>query len=115
MDWEFGTVLWSMLVFFFWFTAIWMFLVVFADIIRRDLSGWAKAGWIVLIVVLPFIGIVIYIVARPRGTADDFYPMTTGSRAQRSPAEEIGRAGSLYDQGKITTDEFEQIKARALA
>ena len=55
-----------MFVFFFWFMLIWMFIMVFADIFRRkDLSGAAKAGWIVLIVILPLFGILIYLIARP--------------------------------------------------
>jgi hypothetical protein len=61
-----GDLLWSMLVFFFWFMAIWVFIAVFADIFARpDLSGWAKAGWILLIFVLPFLGALIYVIARP--------------------------------------------------
>src|SRR5436190_1539754 len=60
----------SMIVFFFWFMAIWIFIAVFADIFRRnDIHGLAKAGWIVLIFVVPFIGALIYIIARPRTLA----------------------------------------------
>ena len=59
-DWNLGTVLWAMLVFFFWFIFIWMFIGVFADIFRRnDIGGGAKAGWIILIVLVPFLGILI--------------------------------------------------------
>jgi hypothetical protein len=55
-----GEVLWAMLVFFFWFMAIWIFINVFGDIFRReDVSGWGKAGWIFLIFVLPFLGVLI--------------------------------------------------------
>ena len=65
-DYDFGDFLWTMLVFFFWFMLIWMFIMVFADIFhRRDLSGGAKAGWILLIFILPLIGILIYLIARP--------------------------------------------------
>jgi len=71
MEWTFGNLLWSMLAFFFWFAFLWMFIAVFADIMRRDLSGWAKAGWISLIVVLPFLGTLIYLIATPRMTAED--------------------------------------------
>ena len=61
-----GDLLWSMLVFFFWFMAIWIFITIFADIFRRgDLSGGAKAGWILLIFILPFFGALIYIAMRP--------------------------------------------------
>ena len=65
-NWTFGDVLWSMVVFFFWFMFIWMFIAIFSDIFRRDLSGWSKAGWIILIVVLPFLGILIYLIVRPK-------------------------------------------------
>jgi hypothetical protein len=69
-DWNLGDVFWTMLVFFFWFMAIWIFITIFADIFRRqDLSGGAKAGWIFLIFILPFLGALIYIVARPQMTA----------------------------------------------
>ena len=71
-EWTFGSVLWAMVVFFFWFMLIWMFIGVFADIFRRnDLSGWAKAGWIFLICVMPFLGILIYMIARPKMTEQD--------------------------------------------
>ncbi len=66
-----GDILWGMLVFFFWFMAIWIFITVFADIFRRnDLSGWAKAGWIFLIFILPLFGILIYVIARPAMTSE---------------------------------------------
>jgi hypothetical protein len=65
-DFDFGDYFWTMFAFFFWFMLIWMFIMVFADILRRkDLSGGGKAGWIVLIFILPLFGIVIYLIARP--------------------------------------------------
>ena len=64
--WTFGDLLWAMLVFFFWFMAIWIFITVFADIFRRrDIGGGAQAGWILLIFILPFFGALIYIAMRP--------------------------------------------------
>ncbi len=119
-DWTFGTVLWSSLVFFFWFTFIWMFIMVFADILRRhDLSGWGKAGWIVLIAILPFIGILFYFIARPSGTAwgrqpMDAYDTGTQSEAGSSAASEIAKAADLRDRGAISEAEYEEIKRRAL-
>ena len=66
-DFDFGDYFWTMFAFFFWFMLIWMFIAVFADIIRRkDLSGGGKAGWILLIFILPLFGILIYLIARPR-------------------------------------------------
>jgi uncharacterized membrane protein len=71
-DYDFGDFLWTTLAFFFWFMLIWMFIAVFADIFRRrDLSGGAKAGWILLIFILPLFGILIYVIARPSVTDQD--------------------------------------------
>ena len=65
-DWNFGSVFWAMCIFFFWVMIIWVFIAVFADIFRRhDIHGGAKAGWIILIFIVPFIGALIYIIARP--------------------------------------------------
>ena len=67
-----GEWLWAMFVFFLWFQVIFIFIRVFADIFhRRDLSGAAKAGWIFLLVVLPFLGALIYLIARPKMTEQD--------------------------------------------
>jgi hypothetical protein len=71
VEWRFGDVIWAMIVFYFWFMFIWAFIRVFGDVFSRsDLSGGAKAGWVLLIIVLPFVGILIYLIARPRMTED---------------------------------------------
>jgi hypothetical protein len=119
MEWTFGTFLWSMLVFFFWFAVIWMFIGVFADIFRRDMSGWAKAGWIFLIIVLPFLGVLIYVIARPR-TADltgevGLWGPTPRRIPEYTPTEEIAKAAQLRDQGRISADEYEYLKQQALS
>jgi phospholipase D-like protein len=65
-DFTLGDVMLSMLAFFFAVIAIWLFITVFADIFTRpDISGWAKAGWVLLIFIIPVIGILIYMIARP--------------------------------------------------
>ena len=121
MDWTFGTFLWSTLIFFFWFVVIWMFISLFADVFRRDdLSGWGKAGWITLMVILPFIGILAYVISRPKDVREDALSMRNSSRYPRSTsdyqaADEIAKAARLQDQGKITASEFEQIKQHALS
>jgi Phospholipase_D-nuclease N-terminal len=120
MEWTFGNVLWSMLAFFFWFAVLWMFIGIFADIMRRDLSGWAKAAWITLIVLLPFLGILVYLIATPRSTAEDRRLRVERQEAPRgvagrSAADEIAKAALLHDEGKITADEFELLKQQALA
>jgi hypothetical protein len=116
----FGEILWSMLIFFFWFMAIWIFIMVFADIFRRnDLSGAAKAGWIILIFILPFIGAMIYLIARPKMTEQDKEMMEKADEAQRrisgySAADEVEKLAKLRDDGKITAEEYEAAKKKAM-
>jgi hypothetical protein len=84
-DYGFGDFLWTMFAFFFWFMLIWMFIACFADIFRRrDLSGGAKAGWILLIFIVPLFGILIYVIARPS---------ITDARELSSAGEKRGSAG----------------------
>jgi hypothetical protein len=117
---DLGEVLWAMLAFFFWFMVIWMFITVFADIFRReDLSGWAKAGWIFLIVLLPFLGILIYMIARPRMTEQDRRMMQQAHEQERrasgySAADEVAKLAGLRDAGEITAEEYEAMKSRAM-
>jgi Phospholipase_D-nuclease N-terminal/Short C-terminal domain len=119
-EWSFGNVLWTMLVFFFWFMAIWIFIIVFSDIFRRrDLSGAAKAGWIILIFLVPFLGAIIYMIARPRMTEQDKEDMERMQAAEMrvsgySPADEVAKLSKLRDDGKITAEEYEEMKKRAM-
>ena len=119
-EWSFGNVLWTMLVFFFWFMAIWIFITVFADIFRRrDLSGWAKGGWILLIFIVPFLGALIYLIARPKMTEQDKEDMERRQAAEMrvsgySPADEVAKLSKLRDEGKITAEEYEEMKKRAM-
>jgi|SRR3954471_19940010 len=119
-DWSFGNVLWTMFVFFLWIMAIWLFIALFTDIFRRDdLSGWAKAGWIILLFVVPFIGALIYIVARPKMTEQDKRIIEQQQEMQRrisgySAADEVEKLTKLRDSGEITAEEYENLKSKAL-
>jgi hypothetical protein len=119
-EWTFGSVLWAMIVFFFWFMLIWMFIGVFADIFRRnDLSGGAKAGWLLLIFIVPLFGILIYLIARPKMTEQDKEMMAAMQERERrvsgySAADEVSKLAKLRDEGKITAEEFEQLKQQAM-
>jgi energy-coupling factor transporter transmembrane protein EcfT len=119
-EWTLGSMLWTMLVFFFWMMAIWVFISLFADILRRnDISGWAKAGWIFLLFVLPFLGALIYIIARPKMTEQDKEMIEKAQEAQRrvagySAADEIEKLTKLRDSGAITAEEFEEMKRKAM-
>ena len=114
-----GELLWAMLVFFFWFMAIWIFITIFADIFRRrDLSGWAKAGWIFMLFIVPFLGALIYMIARPKMTEQDKEDIERMQEAQRrvsgySYAEEIEKLAKLRDEGKISAEEYEDLKRKA--
>jgi hypothetical protein len=118
MAWNFGDILLTMLALFVWAALIWMFIGVFADLFRRtDLSGAAKAGWVVVIVVLPLVGILIYLIARPRDAVMDLPPVAarTVPASQFSAADEIEKARLLATSGAITQAEYETIKEQALA
>jgi uncharacterized membrane protein len=109
-----------MLAFFFWFMVIWIFIGVFADIFRRnDLSGVAKGGWILLFFILPFFGLLIYMIARPKMTAQDKEMMDQMQEAQRrasgySAADEVAKLAKLRDSGEITAEQYEEMKKRAM-
>ena len=117
---DLGDILWAMLAFFFWFMVIWIFIAVFADIFRRnDISGWGKAGWILLIFILPFIGLLIYMIARPKMTEQDKQMIQAAQERERratgySAADEVAKLAKLRDEGKITADEYESMKQQAM-
>jgi hypothetical protein len=119
-EWNAGSVLWAMIEFFFIFMLLWMFIAVFADIFRRnDLSGGAKALWILFIFVLPLLGILIYMIGRPKMTEQDREMMAQAQEAQRrvegySSADEVAKLAKLRDAGEITAAEFEEQKKRAM-
>ncbi|MCZ7536264.1 MAG: SHOCT domain-containing protein [Acidimicrobiia bacterium] len=128
---EFGTgqVFWSMLWFFLFFIWIWLLIVVISDIFRSDdLSGWGKALWTIFIIVLPYLAVFVYLIARGGKMQDRsmreavqqearfrqyVQDVATGSGGA-SAAEEIARLADLRDRGVIDESEFQQAKARAL-
>ncbi len=117
----FWDVVWSMIAFFFWFMFIWIFISLFGDIFRRnDMSGMAKAGWLLVLVLLPFLGSLIYIVMRPKVTAQDVQTMARMEAGQKAiagvtTADELAKLQQLKDAGAITAEEFEALKQKTLA
>ena len=125
-DYPFMDVFWTMILFFFWVAWIWMLILIFSDVFRRDISGWAKAAWCVFLIVLPFLGVFIYLISQGQHMAernmaqvqaqqaatDQYVRETAGSAGA---AGEIERAKNLLDSGAITQDEFNAIKQKALA
>lgn len=123
-----GQVFWSMLWFFCFFIWIWLLIRVFSDIFRsHELSGWAKALWIVFVVVLPYLGVLVYLIARGKEmtqhSLDDARAMEAAQRqyiqnaaggTAASPADEIARLADLREKGVIDEAEFQAGKAKAL-
>jgi hypothetical protein len=113
LDTSFWDVVWWMIIGFFFLIVIAMFIQVFADIFRRrDLSGWGRAGWALFIVVLPLLGILLYICFRPTPTAAELAAL--GGAPGASAVDEITRAQQLLNSGVITQEEFDDLKRRAL-
>ena len=113
----FWDIVWSMVIFFFWITIIWIFVAIFGDIWRRhDLSGAMKAVWIIAIVLLPFLGALIYIVARPKTAGDTYGYMGAPERsqAQRNVTDELEKLSKLKASGAITDAEYESLKKSAI-
>jgi type VI protein secretion system component VasK len=113
-------VLWYSILFFFWILAIWIFIMIVSDVFRRDdLSGGKKALWIVFMIILPFIGVLTYIIVRPKVTAQDVKLAAQAEAAQKavagvSTADELAKLNELRSQGVISHEEFEDLKKKAL-
>ena len=117
----FWDVFWYMAIFFLWIMFFWIFISIVADIFRRDdMSGWAKAGWFLLIIVLPLLGILIYVIARPKVTEQDVRMMTQAQAAQQaaagvSTADELAKLKELHTQGVLNDQEYENLKQKAMS
>jgi uncharacterized membrane protein YcjF (UPF0283 family) len=123
-DYPFLDVLWTMIIFFAWLAWIWIAITIFVDIFRRhDISGWGKAAWVVFVIVLPFLGVLVYLIVQHEGmrersmrqaeaqkTAFDQYVRETAGGS----AAEIAKAKELLDAGTISQAEFDAIKSKAL-
>jgi hypothetical protein len=131
-DYPLMNAFWTMLVFFAWVIWFWMLIVIFSDLFRRnDVSGWGKAGWFVLILFLPYIGVLVYLIAQGKHMAerrqqdaieaktqfDDYVRQvsTTSANGSSSATDEIQKGKQLLDSGAITAEEYEALKRKALA
>lgn len=121
----FGDALLTVLEFALLFIWIWIAIGVIADVFRsHDLSGWAKAAWLLLIVIVPLFGVLIYLIARgdrmSEHAVSDAEAEETAVRryvrnAAASPADDIAKLEDLKNRGVITDEEFERAKVKALA
>ena len=125
-DYPFLDVLWTMVIFFVWILWIWLLITVFSDIFRRhDISGVKKTVWIIFTILLPFLGVFVYLITQNVGMTerqlqrtraqkeqfDDYVRQTAGGSGA---AAEIEKAKGLLDSGAITQAEFDAIKQKAL-
>ncbi len=127
-EWGTGQVFWSILWFFLFFIWLWMLIVVFGDIFRSDdLSGWGKALWSIFIIIVPYLGVFVYLIARggkmgARAAADakaqddafKQYVRQTAVSSPTSTADELERLAKLHDQGILNDAEYAQAKAKAI-
>lgn len=126
-DYPFLDVFWTMLIFFMWVIWVWILVTVLIDVFRRsDISGWGKAAWTLFVVVLPYLGVFIYLITQGRQMGERRAQELSASRAavddrirevasDGGAAGEIAKAKKLLDDGAIDQAEFEQIKRMALA
>jgi hypothetical protein len=127
-SWNFPllNVFWTMLYFFLWIVWIFLLIRIIGDIFRsRDLGGWGKAGWTLFIIILPFLGALMYLIFRGGSmhtrevqraeVADEAMRGYIKSAAAGGPADELSKLAALRDQGILTPEEFAAQKAKLLA
>jgi Phospholipase_D-nuclease N-terminal/Short C-terminal domain len=124
-DYPFLNILWTMIIFFAWVVWIWMMVVILTDVFRRtDIGGWSKAAWVVFLIILPFIGVLTYLIFQHDGMAERGRKSAEASQRQvddyiksvsGGAAGEIDKAKQLLDSGAINQAEFDTLKAKALA
>jgi Short C-terminal domain/Phospholipase_D-nuclease N-terminal len=126
-DYPFLDILWTMLIFFLWIAWFWILITVFMDLFRRrDTSGFSKVLWMIFVILVPFLGVFVYIIVNHDGMAerniermqaqqqqmDQYVKSVAGSGGA---AAEIEKAKGLLDSGAITQAEFDSLKQKALA
>jgi hypothetical protein len=124
-DFPFLEFLWAMIVFFAWVAWIWIAITVFIDLFRRDdIGGWGKAGWVVFVVLLPFLGVLVYLIAQHDRMRERSVKHAQAQQqafdqyvreAAGGSAAEIAKAKELLDAGTISQEEFDAIKRKAVA
>ena len=127
-DYPFLNIFWTMIIFFCWVAWIWVLVLILSDLFRRDMSGWGKAAWVIFLIVLPFIGVLVYLIANGSEMTErrvhdaqasqaqfDDYVRKTAASSTGGAAGEIEKAKALLDSGAISQQEFDALKTKALA
>jgi uncharacterized membrane protein len=115
-DYPFLDVLWTMIVFFAWVIWIWILISILTDLFRRhDVSGGMKALWTIFLILLPFLGVLIYLIVNGQGMAERNVKQLEAAASMAGPTAQISSAKELLDKGAISQEEYEAIKRKALA
>ena len=126
-EWGVGQVFWTMLWWFLFIIWIWLLIIVFGDIFRsRDLGGWGKALWTIFVIVVPYLGVFVYLIARGHKMSEHAAQAAQEQDAAMrqyvqqaapppSPADELTKLADLRSQGVIDDAEYENLKAKTLA
>ena len=125
-DFSFWDFFWDVLLVMAWVIWFWLLITVFADLFRRhDTSGFAKVAWVVFVIVLPYLGVLVYLLVQHDGMAQrnvkaaeaqqQQFDSYVQSVAKTDPAEQITKAKALLADGTITQAEFDQLKQKALS
>ncbi len=126
-DYPLLEVFWTMLIFFAFVVWLWVLFTVFADIFRRrDIGGWGKALWIVFVVILPWFGVLVYLIVEHKGISEravkkqqdvqaEFDQYVKSVAGNADPTDQIAKGRELLDSGAISQAEFEEMKRKALA
>ncbi|MGH9033164.1 MAG: PLD nuclease N-terminal domain-containing protein [Acidimicrobiia bacterium] len=118
-DFTFGHFLLGVLYIFAFVVWFWLIITVFADMFRRhDISGWMKAAWVIFIILLPYLGVFVYLITQGRGMAERSQQQAVRARAEMRDylgvglADEIDKLERLKSEGKLSDDEYQRLRAR---
>jgi len=127
-DYPFMDVLWSMIIFFVWVAWIWTLIMIISDLFRRhDTSGWAKAAWVAFLIIVPFLGVLVYLIANGHGMGQRSAERAQAAQSQFNEyvqsvakdgggaASELEKAKGLLDSGALTQAEYDALKAKLIA
>jgi len=126
-EWGAGQVFWSLLWFFMFFIWLWLLIIVFSDIFRsHDIGGFAKTMWVLFVIIVPYLGVFVYLIARGHKMHEHAVEAAQAQNAAArayiqdaagtsgSPAEELSRLADLKAKGVISDEEFQQLKAKTV-
>jgi predicted membrane channel-forming protein YqfA (hemolysin III family) len=120
--WDFGDFMLGVLWIFFFIIWVWLLITVFSDIFRRhDIGGGMKTLWVLFVLFFPYLGAFIYLISQGRGLAERNQQMQQAAVEQMrqqigySAADELQKLDALHSQGKLSDEEYQQLRAKTLA